>query len=74
MAKRGNGGEAFATLLGAIITSHHITNSGPPGIPVLKVKNSPRLTSKFPKIFVVRNITFLVHLSILDLYWRYMFT
>ena len=49
----------------------------PPGIPVLKVKNSPPPAVKIPEnsscqkhyIFVVY-----YYLSILDLYWRYVFT
>jgi len=51
-----------------------LSRSGPLGIPILKVKNSPRQLTKFPKIPVVKNITSLVYLSILDLYWHYMFT
>jgi len=81
-------------------TVHMRQRSGPPGIPVLKVKNPPGQPSKFPKIPVVKNTTFLLYiynnnnnnnnnliciapecqrlqrryLSMLDLYWRYVFS
>jgi len=49
------------------------TNSpgpGPPGIPVLKVKNSPPRALKIPENSRCQKHYILVYLSILNLYWR----
>jgi len=51
---------SFVYIISVLQSHRSVARSiaGPPAIPVLKVKNSPRQPSKFPKIPVVKNITF----------------